>query len=123
MADKQNSCGGFSLVEVLVAIAVLAVVIVPIGSALTTAFRLNAASDEAMRDQLAVSGAVETLMAEGFDPDLNDPGISSDEAYRKRFPNVSISGDAEMDGRGYALKVECGRVSVDTFVPAAGGEP
>ena len=39
---KHNSTAGFSLIEVLVAITILGLVVVPIGSILVLSFRLNA---------------------------------------------------------------------------------
>ena len=78
---KQNSTAGFSLIEVLVAITILGLVVVPIGSSLVLSFRLNARSEQMLQAQLAVSSAVETIMAEGYDPDTN---------YTERF-GVTIS--------------------------------
>ena len=55
---KHNSTAGFSLIEVLVAITILGLVVVPIGSSLVLSFRLNARSEQMLQAQLAVSGAV-----------------------------------------------------------------
>ena len=67
---KHNSTAGFSLIEVLVAITILGLVVVPIGSSLVLSFRLNARSEDMLQAQLAVSSAVETIMAEGYEEDL-----------------------------------------------------
>ena len=80
---KHNQTAGFSLIEVLVAITILGLVVVPIGSSLVLSFRLNARSGDTLQAQLAVSSAVEPLMAEGYNP-------NPDTAYEERFPNVSI---------------------------------
>lgn len=77
---------GFSLVEVLVAIVLLAALVIPTCSSLVTAVRVNARSEEMMRAQLDVSSAVETLMAEGI------PAGTADAADYggARFPDVVI---------------------------------
>ena len=62
---KHNE--GFSLVEVVVAIAILGLIVVPCGSALLMSIRINEKAQQMMQAQLAVSSAVETLMAEGID--------------------------------------------------------
>lgn len=64
MKTKHNA--GFSLVEVLVAIVLLGTLVVPICSALVLTFRMNEKTDNLLRAQLAVSSAVETLLAEGI---------------------------------------------------------
>ena len=63
MKSKHNE--GFSLVEILIAIVLLAALVIPTCSSLVMAFQMNAKSDSLMRSQLAVSSAVETLMAKG----------------------------------------------------------
>ena len=69
VSRKHNSTAGFSLIEVLVAITILGFVVVPIGSSLVLSFRLNARSEQMLQAQLAVSSAVETIMAEGYETD------------------------------------------------------
>ena len=61
---KRN--GGFSLVEVLVAIVLLGATIVPISTALVTSLRINDRTESMLQAQLDVSSAVEHLMAEGI---------------------------------------------------------
>ena len=61
---KHNE--GFSLVEVLVSMVILAVIVIPTCTSLVLSFRLNAKSESLMQAQLAVSSAVETLMAKGI---------------------------------------------------------
>ena len=63
---KKKHDEGFSLVEVLVAIVLLAAFVVPTCSALTMAARMNGRTEELMQAQLDVSSAVETLMAKGI---------------------------------------------------------
>lgn len=84
---KHRNDAGFSLVEVLVSITILAAVVLPVCSALLMAVRMNERTDELMHAQLAVSSAVETLMAEGI------PGDPDDGEYDagNRFPAVKIT--------------------------------
>ena len=67
MKRKHNE--GFTLVELLVSIVILAAIVLPTCTSLVLSYRLNAKAREMMQAQLAVSSAVETLMAQGIDPD------------------------------------------------------
>ncbi|MBQ8800918.1 MAG: type II secretion system protein [Clostridium sp.] len=117
---KHNQTAGFSLIEVLVAITILGLVVVPIGSSLVLSFRLNARSGDTLQAQLAVSSAVETIMAEGYNP-------NPDADYEERFPNVSIEHDENYEGAAYAVTVtalddernKLDSISVDTYVRPA----
>ncbi len=72
--------GGASLIEVLVAIVILGLVIVPLGSSFVLSVRLNTRSRELMQEQLAVSNAVEQLMARGIDAAYIDGEFYEDPA-------------------------------------------
>ena len=117
---KQNKTDGFSLVEVLTAFAVLGFVVVPACTGLVLSFRVNARSEQLMRAELAVSRAVETLMAEGYDANGD---------YNTRFPEVVVTATADPDSGsdpviGYDLTVtsQGGDVEVHTYVrPAKSG--
>lgn len=85
MKKKHNE--GFSLVEVLVAMAILAMIVIPTCSGIVMAFRMNAKSEELMQAQLAVSSAVETLMAEGIPKDISE---ETENYEAERFSDVSI---------------------------------
>lgn len=74
---KQKHNAGFSLVEVLVAIVILGIFVVPTCSSMVMAVQMNAKADEMLKAQLAVSSAVEQLKAEGID-DLTGLGNSID---------------------------------------------
>ena len=119
---KHNSTAGFSLIEVLVAITILGLVVVPIGSSLVLSFRLNARSEQMLQAQLAVSSAVETIMAEGLDEDA--VAEDDDNAYSKRFPDVTVA-IINHDQAAYKISVESNdheAVSVTTYVREGGGE-
>ena len=80
---KHRNNGGFSLVEMLVAIVILGLITVPMLSGMVVAMKTIARSEEMMKAQLAVSSAVETLMADGV--------VHESTAYRAEdFPNVTI---------------------------------
>lgn len=63
---KHKNDQGFSLIEVLVAIVILAAFVVPTCSALVLSARMNAKTQALMQAQLDVSSAVEILMARGI---------------------------------------------------------
>ena len=65
---KQNN-GGFSLVEIVVAIAILGLFAVSTCTSLVLGLRMNEKTEAMLNAQLAVSSAVETLMAEGIKAD------------------------------------------------------
>ena len=64
---KQNN-HGFSLIETVVAMAILGAFTVSICTCLVLSLRMNEKTSTLMQEQMAVSSAVETLMAEGIDP-------------------------------------------------------
>lgn len=78
MRHKNNA--GYSLVEVVVAMAILALIIVPVSTGMVTAFKMNAKAEQLMQAELAVSRAVEALMAKGIDgkpiADNEYPGVT-----------------------------------------------
>lgn len=89
--QKYNRTDGFSLVEVVVAITILGFIAVPMLSGLLKSYQLNLRSDERMQAQLAVSSAVETIMAEGY---------NTGENYNVRFQNVTVSNPLTEDEDG-----------------------
>lgn len=121
MRDAKNKgTGGFSLVEVLTAITVLGLIAAPIGASLVLSHRLNARSQQLMQAQLAVSNAVETLMAEGITGEPTTDYRSTD------FPEVLIKTEREADGAAYKVTVFSSDqdldVTVVTYIRPADGE-
>lgn len=91
---KRRNEAGFSLIEVLVAIAILAAVVLPTCSALVLSVRMNDKTDALMQAQLAVSSAVETLMAEGIPAGTSNTTERNDYGNNgtiDRFPDVKIA--------------------------------
>ena len=112
---KRN--GGFSLIETLVSIVILGAMVVPTCTALVMTVKLNDKTEKMLQAQLAVSSAVETLMAEGVKAESGN--------YEEgRFPDVTIVTDKENDGDPfYTVTVTStdGLVSVDTVIREGGG--
>ncbi len=76
MKRKYNE--GFTLVELLVSIVILAAIVIPTCTSLVLSYRLNAKTDDLMQAQLAVSSAVEKLMATGITEEFLKTVIESD---------------------------------------------
>lgn len=91
---KHNN-DGFSLVEIVAAIAILGIFFGTACSGLVLGLRMNEKTDAMLQAQLAVSSAVETLMAEGIDPAkiIEDDGRYDD--YPERDDTGSIVKDNE----------------------------
>ena len=131
---KQKHDEGFSLIEVLVAIALLGALVVPTCTALVMSHRMNAKADALLKAQLAVSSTVETLMAEGivaekitdnadYWVEVSDEEnvVDDGEKVIDRFPDVTIEIITEEDTPYYNVTVTDNDelVSVVTFVRAA----
>ena len=63
---KRKSNGGFSLVEIVVAMAILVSIVVPVCNSMLVSVRINAKAETVLKAKLAVSSAVEELMATGI---------------------------------------------------------
>lgn len=64
MKKFKERCGA-ALLEVLVSIAMMGLLMVPISSGILMSLHINEKSDDIMQARLAVSSAVETIMAVG----------------------------------------------------------
>lgn len=116
---KRRNDAGFSLVEVLVAIAILAAVVLPTCSALVLSVRMNEKTEQLMQAQLAVSSAVETLMAEGIPFDT--PNTEGNDDYGvtgeiDRFPDVTIQVTKQTTYYNVEVASDDGLVTVTTSV-------
>ena len=89
---NRNHTAGYSLIDVVVGIAILGLVTVPVCASLVLSLRLNESSRAVMNAQLKASTAVEMLMAEGID--ANEFGITGETT------------SATMDKYGATVKVE-----------------
>lgn len=86
----KERTAGFSLLEVVVAIAIIGLISAPICSSLILAGRINAHSQAVMEAHLNVRTAVETLMKDGVTEE-------SDNYHPDEFPNVTIKTKKEAD--------------------------
>ena len=89
----KERTAGFTLLEVVVAIAILGLVSAPICSSLILAGRINAHSQVVMEAHLNVRTAVEILMQDGV--------TAENPTYRESdFPDVTIKTE-KVDGKPY----------------------
>ena len=96
MKEKNN--GGFSLVEVLLAMMILAAIVIPVCSGILLSVRMDARANDVLQARVAVSSAVETLMAQGITHASNRYDFKIDEETKEEkdlFPDVSIETKAE----------------------------
>lgn len=90
---KRNNAG-FTLIEVLVSIVVLGLIVVPVCSGLVLATRINAKAESMLEAKLAVSSAVETMMAEGIDITKDvDTAYDTDAVNVTAFPTKNADGE------------------------------
>lgn len=95
----KERTAGFSLLEVVVAIAIIGLISAPICSSLILAGRINAHSQAVMEAHLNVRTAVETLMKDGV--------TEANPAYRKSdFPNVTIKTEKDGENPYYRVTVK-----------------
>lgn len=117
---KRNN-GGFTLIEVLVAIVVLGLIVVPMCSSLVMSARINAKAESILEAKLAVSSKVEELMASGIDGTKLNAGDYDSSSVKVEG---SVTNDAEGNPLYYTITVislDVDTVSVETQIRAGGG--
>lgn len=116
----KERTAGFSLLEVVVAIAIIGLISAPICSSLILAGRINAHSQAVMEAHLNVRTAVETLMKDGVMTE------ASAAYYAEKFPNVKIDPKKVKGKPYYRVTVKDKHteplVTVETYVRAVSPE-
>ena len=111
----KERTAGFSLLEVVVAIAIIGLISAPICSSLILAGRINAHSQVVMEAHLNVRTAVETLMKNGVTE-------ASDDYRKEAFPNVTVKTVKDSENPYYHVTVTDKHaeplVTVETYVRA-----
>ena len=116
---------GFTLVELLVSMVILAAIVLPTCTSLVLSYRMNAKTDELMQAQLAVSSTVETLMARGITDGFVDSltqvgaGDEADKYYTStEFPGLRFQLEQGENEPYFSVIVmdEAGQVIVETHI-------
>ena len=129
MKRKVKNSKGFTLVETVAAITILTLVVAAVTASLIASIRFNAKTEQRLQAELAVSNAVERLMAEVvYDPadlpdwyDPTDPhGVHiSDEADTFDPDGTLDSGDEYVIGYDVTVKSNSiNTISVTAYIPA-----
>lgn len=125
---KRKHNGGYSLIEVLIAMAVLGIITIPTTSALLTAHRMNVKAEQMLEAQLDVSSAVETLMAEGVSQELTDytndtqyPGVKiTTKKYTETMDNGTVITHPYYEVTVTSNMEKMDSVFVETYIRAVG---
>lgn len=116
MKKFKERCGA-ALLEIVVSIALLGILMVPISSGIVMSFRINAKSDDVMQARLAVTSAVETLMAHGVE--AYRPENATEFAMDANGTTVNVAVVSYQNG-SWELTVSFGEdadgISVTTFI-------
>jgi Tfp pilus assembly protein PilV len=94
---KIKSRSGFSLIETLLSALLFTFVVMTIGSSIIVSVRLNAKARRMTEARLAVSSAVETIMAKGVDKSLLPNSLAAGTPTAYPSPNGSVSVTLERD--------------------------
>lgn len=123
MKRKVKNSKGFTLVETVAAITILTLVVAAVTASLIASIRFNAKTEQRLQAELAVSNAVERLMAEGWDGSSDVSGVSIT-ASTEDVVTLKDEDDNDIDVVvGYFVTVSSANpnvstISVTAYVPA-----
>ena len=109
---------GFSLIETVVAMAILGAFTVSICTCLVLSLRMNEKTSTLMQEQMAVSSAVEELMATGIKPKT---GTTDDYNYTVDTETVNITVSDKSSYCDISVSNKSNNVTVETQIRKAVG--
>ena len=115
---KQNN-HGFSLIETVVAMAILGAFSVSIATCLVLSLRMNEKTSTLMQEQMAVSSAVETLMAEGIRPEPEAEPDDYEYTITQETVTIEITPVGDKNYCNVTVSGKDGNVSVTTQIRKA----
>ena len=122
MKRKVKSSKGFTLVETVAAITVLTLVVAAVTASLIAFIRFNARTEQRLQAELAVSNAVERLLAEGYDGTttvMSDVSITYDPD--SDVDQIYLNGTTTTVGYNVTVSNRSiDTISVTAYVPAEG---
>ena len=104
MKRKHNE--GFSLTEVLVSMAILTAIVIPVCTCIVLCARIDNKSQAVLNARIAVSSAVERLMAEGITSASASYDIVQGEyGPEDQYPGVTVSTSQKISTDEYGQSV------------------
>lgn len=97
MKNRKN--GGYTLIETMIAIVILAIIVVPTGSSIVLSYKINAKTEQLLDAQLKLTSAVEYLKFHGHQ-DIQDYATESDVEF-----TVPSNGIITIKCNGVEMKV------------------
>lgn len=120
--NRKRASAGFSLVEVVAAIAVLGLVVTGVSTSLVTSIQFNARTEQRFQAELAVANAVERMRALGYQESYDYPGV----VIRDVVPDYGDQTHIPENLYGYQLTITSeldDSVSISTYARAEGVNP
>ncbi len=109
---KRNNDGS-SLVEIVAATAIMGVLVGAVCTSLMFGLRLNEKTDAQLQAQMAVSSAVETLMAVGIDPEQVGEDNSYPAGEDVQVVVTAATKDTNIDGSPTTIPLHYYKVEVN----------
>lgn len=78
MKNRKN--GGYTLIETMIAIVILAIIVVPTGSSIVLSYKINAKTEQLLDAQLKLTSAVEYLKFHGYEDYKSELGVTCEKS-------------------------------------------